>query len=252
MPQSGRLRESTPDLRQASLKHQVPRSRETAASSAPWAGWLVIAGLLMLGLLPLTAGALRLAQLAGVAQVMPVEPRFAASPLPVVLHVASAAVYTILGAFQFAAGFRRRWPGWHRVAGRLLVPAGLLVGLSAVWMTLFYPRAGATSDLLYAARILFGSGMIAAIALGYVYIRKGRVSRHRAWMTRAFALGLAAGTQMVNLLVWELVVGTPDVLAGDILRTAGWVMNLVVAEWAIRRWPTTVGRRGQDMVLPMQ
>ena len=43
----------------------------------------------------------------------------------------------MLGPLQFAAGFRRRWPAWHRVAGRLLVGCGLLVGLTGLWMTLF-------------------------------------------------------------------------------------------------------------------
>ena len=65
-----------------------------------------------------------------------------------VLHILCASVYALLGAFQFAPAFRRRRPGWHRRAGRLLVPAGLLVGLSGLWMTLFYPRAAGTGRTL--------------------------------------------------------------------------------------------------------
>jgi hypothetical protein len=88
------------------------------------------------------------------------------SPVPLVLHLASAGVYSILGAFQFATGFRRRRPGWHRAAGRLLVPCGLLVGLSALWMTLFYPRPDGTGVLLYVLRLVFGSAMLVSIVLG--------------------------------------------------------------------------------------
>src|SRR6185369_12496561 len=87
------------------------------AGSAAW----FVAALLVLSAIPLAAGAFRLTQLAGGAEITPANARFFASPPPVVLHIVSASVYAILGAFQFAPGFRRRWPGWHRAAGRLVV-----------------------------------------------------------------------------------------------------------------------------------
>ena len=94
------------------------------------AGWLAPGGLLLLGLLPIVAGAFRLSQLSGVSDAMPVNSRFTPMPLPVVLHIVSATMFAILGPLQFAAGFRRRWPAWHRVSGRLLVACGLLLGLT--------------------------------------------------------------------------------------------------------------------------
>ena len=42
-------------------------------------------------------------------------------PVPLVVHIVAAVVYAVLGAFQFSARLRRRHPGWHRRAGRLLV-----------------------------------------------------------------------------------------------------------------------------------
>ena len=91
------------------------------------AGWLVPAALILLSAIPLAAGAVRLDELAGGAEITPANARFFAAPLPVVLHIVCASLYCLLGAFQFAPGFRRRRPGWHRAAGRLLVPCGLLV-----------------------------------------------------------------------------------------------------------------------------
>jgi uncharacterized membrane protein len=193
--------------------------------------------LLVLSALPLIFGALRLTQLAGGAEMMPAQERFDASPLPVVLHIVSAAVYGPLGAFQFAPGFRRRYPGWHRVVGQLLVVCGLLVGLSALWMTLFYPR---THALLYAFRLVFGSAMVASVVLGYTTIRRGDVKQHRAWMTRAYALGLGASTQMLTGMVGEIIAGPPSELGNALLMGAGWAINLAVAEWAIRRRPRRV------------
>src|SRR4051794_29911361 len=172
------------------------------------AKWLVTA-LLLLSAFPLVAGAFRLTQLASGAEITPANARFFASPVPVVVHIVSASVYALLGAFQFAAGFRRRRPGWHRMAGRLLAPCGLLVGLSALWMTLFYPHPDGVGPLLTALRLLFGSAMVVSIVLGVTAIRQRDVTGHRAWMQRGYAIGLGAATQMLTLMVGELVIGPP-------------------------------------------
>jgi uncharacterized membrane protein len=201
------------------------------------AAWLVPTALLLLSAIPIAAGAFRLTELAGGAEITPANARYFASPLPIVVHIICVSVYSILGAFQFASGFRRRWPGWHRAAGRLLVVCGLLVGLTALWMTLFYARKEGTGDLLYAFRLLFGSAMVASIVLGFAAIRRGDVVRHRAWMMRAYAIGLGAGTQVLTLLAGELIAGPPSELSGDLLNGAAWVINLAVAEWIIRRRP---------------
>ena len=215
------------------------------AGSAKW----LIAGLLVLSAIPMVAGAFRLTELTGGAAITPANARFFASPLPVVLHIVSASVYAVLGAFQFAPRFRRRRLGWHRAAGRfLLVPCGLLVGLSALWMTLFYPRPVGDGDLLSAFRLLFGSAMIVSIVLGFTTIRRGDVKRHRAWMMRAYAIGLGAGTQVLTLMVGELIAGPPNELSRALLMGAGWVINLAVAEWAIRKRPATAARTARQLM----
>ena len=84
-----------------------PSQKPNAGAKAGSGGWLV-AALLVLSAIPLAAGAFRLTQLAGGAAITPANARFFASPVPVVLHIVGAAVYAILGAFQFAPGFRRR------------------------------------------------------------------------------------------------------------------------------------------------
>ena len=225
-----------PDVPRRNAGGKPPSQKPKAPAKARSATCLV-AALLVLSAVPLAAGAFRLTQLAGGAEITPANARFFASPLPVVLHITSAAIYAILGAFQFAPGFRRRRPGWHRAAGRLLVGCGLLVGLSGLWMTLFYPWPDGDGALLYALRLLFGSAMVVAIVLGFTTIRRGDVRRHRAWMTRAYAIGLGAGTQMLMLMVGEMLAGPPSELSHALQIGAGWVINLAVAEWAIRRRP---------------
>jgi hypothetical protein len=62
-----------------------------------------------------------------------------------------------------------------------------------------------------------------------------RYSEHGAWMIRAYALGMGAGTQVFTHLPWLLIVGQPRGLMRDTLMAAGWFINACVAEWVVRR-----------------
>ncbi|WP_181871535.1 DUF2306 domain-containing protein [Sphaerisporangium album] len=193
--------------------------------------------LVVLGVIPAIAGVVRVGELSGGAAVTAENARFFAEPLPVLVHIPSALLFSLLGAFQFAAGFRRRRPGWHRAAGRLLVLCGLAVAVSGLWMTLFYPRPVGDGDLLAGFRLLFGVGMIMCIVLGFAAVRRRDFARHRAWMMRGYAIGMGAGTQALTQLPWILLVGMPGEFPRALLTGAGWVINLAVAEWVIRRRP---------------
>ena len=197
--------------------------------------WLVPAGLLLLSAVPIIAGAVRIAELGGGATVTPENARFFASPLPVVLHIVSVTLYALLGAFQFAPSLRRGKRGWHRAAGRLLIPCGLVAALSGLWMAQFYPLPASDGTILYGLRLLFGSGMVFSIVLGAAAIRRRDFARHGAWMTRGYAIGLGAGTQVLTHLPWIVIFGVPGEFTRALLMGAGWVINLAVAEWVIRK-----------------
>ena len=196
--------------------------------------WLVPAALIALSLVPVAAGVFRLVQLGGGAEITPDNARFFAAPLPVALHIIGVSVYCILGAFQFAPGFRRRKPNWHRAAGRILVPCGLVAALSGLWMTQFYPIPYG-GELLYGLRLLFGSAMLLFILLGVAAIRRRDFAQHGAWMIRGYAIGMGAGTQALTLGGGSLILGTLGDLPNALLQGAGWVINLAVAEWIIRK-----------------
>lgn len=198
------------------------------------AGWAVPPALILLGAIPLAAGALRLVQLAGGPEVMPAEVRFADFPAPVVLHILGAALYVVVGAFQFVPGIRRKHPAWHRRAGRVLVVGGLVVATSALWMTVLYAAKPGTGPLLYVLRLGFGSAMVSCLVLGFRAVRRRDITAHRAWMIRAYAIGIAAGTQAFTEGVGGALFGTGE-LQGDLAKAAGWVVNLSVGEWVIRR-----------------
>src|SRR3954451_24193061 len=115
--------------------------------------WPVLVVLVVLSAIPLTAGTLRLIQLAGGPAVIPADHRFAGFPIALVVHILAAMAYALGGLLQFAPRFRRRHPVWHRRAGRGLVVAGMLVAFSALWLTLFYEAQPGTGELLYVLRL---------------------------------------------------------------------------------------------------
>jgi hypothetical protein len=133
--------------------------------SVDGSSWRVPAALVAVTSIPLIAGSLRLLEVAGGPQLLPVNPRIDAAPTPFVLHVAAAAVYAVAGAFQFPARLRRE---------------------------------------------------------------------HRAWMIRAYALAVAAGTQAFTQGIGEGIFGASDLSTG-LSVSSGWVINAAVAEWVIRR-----------------
>lgn len=194
--------------------------------------WLVPTALIALTLIPMAGGALRLTDLAG-GEVTAENARFFASPVPVVLHIVAAVVYCLGGAFQFSAAFRRRKPKTHRYLGRVLVPAGLLMALTGLWMTLFYPYPEGDGHLLAAFRLITGAVTTLALVLGFTAIRRRDLPNHRAWMIRGYALAQGAGTQALVTIAWVVLVGPATGLTRTLLLGLGWVINVAVAEWVI-------------------
>ncbi len=207
--------------------------------------WLIPAGLLVLSLVPAIAGTVRLVELSSDAEITAANARFFASPLPVVLHIISVTLYSLLGAFQFAPGFRRRHRGWHRMAGRLLIPSGLVAALSGLWMSHFYPWPAGDGVILYDLRLFFGAAMLFSILFGIGALWRRDYVDHGAWMVRAYAIGLGAGTQVLTHLPWVLYFGAPDELTRALLMGAGWAINLAVAEWIIRWQPAQSPKRSR-------
>ena len=208
------------------------------ARSATWR----VAALLALSAIPISAGIFRLTQLAGGAAITPANARFFAAPLPVVLHIFSVSVYAFLGAFQFVPSLRRRRHRWHRIAGQILIPCGLVAALSGLWMTLFYPWPVGDGAILYGLRLLFGSAMLLSILLGVAAIRRRNFAQHGNWMLRGYAIGLGAGTQALTLAFGAAILGPPNEFSRALLMGAAWVINLAVAEWVIRKRPAPPAR----------
>jgi len=197
--------------------------------------WRLPAALILLSLIPVIAGAARVGELGAGPEVTPANARFVADPIPVVLHIVGAVVYSMLGAFQFVPSLRRR--RWHRLAGRVLVPCGLTVALSGLWMTIAYDLPAHDNGVTNVMRLFFGSAMAIAILLGLAAALRRDFTRHRAWMVRGYAIALGAGTQAFTHAPFLLVNGgeQPDGNLRAAAMLAGWLINLAVAEYFLRR-----------------
>lgn len=196
---------------------------------------LTIAGLLLLGLVPVVAGHVRLFQLFTGAEITADNARFFDHPMPVVIHIVASVLYAYLGAFQFSAVIRRRFINWHRRTGRVLAICGLLVATTGLWMTLFYELPAHDGIALLIIRLVAGTAMVTALVLGVLAVLRRDIQQHTAWMIRAYAIALAAGTQAFTHVPWILLFGMPGEWTRACLMGAGWVINAIVAELIIRR-----------------
>lgn len=124
---AGTTQPSAPAPRETAplLAAAADHSRRNEHEKADESDFKIPALLVVLSLVPTLGGIARLASLFGDA---PDDARFLRAPVPILLHVSSATLYCLLGAFQLSSAFRLRWTGLHRRAGRWLVLCGLLAG----------------------------------------------------------------------------------------------------------------------------
>lgn len=197
--------------------------------------WLIPTGLIILSLVPVIAGALRITELASGAEITPDNARAFAMPVPVLAHVIGATLFCVVGAFQFLPGLRRGPRSWHRRAGYVLLPAGMVAAFSGLWMTLFYVAPSPDGPGLGVFRLTFGSMMFLFLVLSVRSIVIRDFVGHGAWVTRAYAIGIAAGTQVLTAIIWTFTIGPMEETSEALPMGAAWIINLGIAELVIWR-----------------
>ena len=173
----------------------------------------------------------------------PYNPGFLRFPTIVALHVVLGGIYLALAPWQFVKRIRSRHLGYHRWAGRLLVVIGVVVGVTALFMGLVIPKGGWPERVVIC---LFGTVFLVALVKGFVHVRAGRVSLHREWMIRAFAIGLAIATARLIFFPALLITMTDptDRQFGTLLAASlavAFVVHVSVAEL----WIRATRRRGE-------
>ncbi len=206
-----------------------PIAEQKGERQGPRSGWVAITGLLLLSALPVLGGVLRLTDVSA----EPESEMLLASVVAIVAHIVAMSVFCLLGAFQFSPALRIR-RGWHRAAGRALIPAGFIAALSSVWLAVFF--GGPPEEFALAmVRLVFAVPMIMFLVLAVIAITRRDFAAHGAWMTRAYAIAVSGGTQALVFALWTIPLGEVDAFGEARLVAAGFVINSVVAELLIRR-----------------
>ena len=194
--------------------------------------WLAIF-LLIATFIPIIAATLTMYQIAA-GRLPETSIKFAVVPGPLFFHALGGVLFGLLGPLQFAGVLKRRFGWLHKLTGRVFVASGLLLGLSSLRLLAEFPDA--STWVLVSARVAAGLGVAGALIWALIAIRQGRVARHRAWMIRAYAVGMGSATISFIMLPIFLITGEAvEGYAADLLFVASWLINIAIAEWVIRR-----------------
>ncbi len=167
--------------------------------------------------------------------------RLAIAPFAWFAHVLAGVAFGVTGPLQFVRALRNRFGRIHRVSGRIFVASGAILGLSG--LSLLAQVTSVRTPLADIARGLFGLALLIALAIAMAAIRNREFLRHRAWMIRAYAVGMGLGAVALVFFPIYLVTGQPPMgMASDILFVASWAMTIVLAEVVIRSFPRSIPR----------
>ncbi|HZZ34188.1 MAG TPA: DUF2306 domain-containing protein [Caulobacteraceae bacterium] len=162
------------------------------------------------------------------------------------VHAGFAATALILGAFQFLRPLRARWPVVHRWMGTAYVVSVLLGGSAGLLLAL-----GTTAGPVAAA----GFGLLAITWLGatggaWRLARARDFARHQRWMTRSYALTLAAVTLRIYMPLASAI-GLDPAVSYVAISWLAWVPNLMIAElWLALGGPRTSPLRAATSRMP--
>lgn len=158
-----------------------------------------------------------------------VQPHYFASPEPIAIHIAAGIVFCVLAPLQFSARLRMRYRRLHRAAGRVSMIAGLLFGLSAIFL-MGPPPVAPEAWLHYAGMSLAGFGVCVSMCMAFLTIRKGDVIGHRQWMRRVIAFGLFGASRVLFEATILPLAGSESAIGEGLSVWLALALNLSVAE----------------------
>jgi len=199
-------------------------------------GWSLPVVLLLVGAVAIAAAIMQLTAIADglTSGMMPEDTRYIDHPVLPVLHLAPGILFLLLGPLQFISAYRQRWPGLHRFSGRIIILSGILVGISAIAMSVNFPAA--LSDMARAGNVTFGFAIIITLTIALAAILRRDVKRHRAWMIRSYVLGLTAATMRLFVLPLFFMLGEEAIVTyAAYIIWINFLFNILVAELILIR-----------------
>ena len=170
------------------------------------------------------------------AQYAALDGLFARYPALTLVHILPGMLFMVLGPIQLSARIRRRNRQLHRVLGRVYMACALVIGVTALVMSVGMPAIGGVVQA--AATTVFAIYFLFALGRAFWHIRRREIAAHRAWMIRAFAIGLAVATIRPIIGLFFATSGLSGLGPGQFFGIAFWIgflLHLLVAEFWLRR-----------------
>jgi len=169
------------------------------------------------------------------AQFAKLDDLFAHFPILTLVHIVPGLLFMLLGPLQFSSTIRARHLRWHRMSGRVFVFCGVVIGISALVMSLGMPAIGGFNQA--AATTLFASFFLFALCKAFWHIRRREIPLHREWMIRAFSIGIAVATIRPIIGMFFATSRFSGLTPHEFFGIAFWigfVLHLIAAEAWIR------------------
>jgi uncharacterized membrane protein YozB (DUF420 family) len=149
-----------------------------------------------------------------------------------VLHALSGTVALLAGALQLRLASRllRGRRQLHRRIGQAYLWAAWITSLSSLAVVAFFEVSLAAKAMFAMTSLLW----FATTTMGFLRIRQGSVRQHREWMIRSFSLAFF----FVTFSLWPPILeATPlaQAIGHPLALFLSWSLNLLAAEWWIRR-----------------
>ncbi len=199
--------------------------RQELGRSAAWLGW----GTIMVLAILTGAFALRFLSFNPEALTEELRPNLLNHPIQFYAHVIIAPVALLVGTWQFLPATRRS--SYHRWAGRLYVICVALASIAGF----FIAMTTETGMLAGAGFIILAVLWFTATAKAFFLARAGDFAAHRAWMIRSYALTCAAITLRI-IVPMGFTVGACFTKSYIAAAWGCWIINLLIAEWIVRRF----------------
>ncbi len=148
------------------------------------------------------------------------------------VHVYSSILVLLAGFTQFSGYLLRQYKKIHRFFGwNYFIVVICLSAPSGIFMGFFANGAWHSKVSFILLGLLWEYCTISAL----VYIKQNKVDKHRQFMIRSFALAVSA----ITLRTWKVILvytlHTAPMDTYQIIAWLGWVPNLLIAEYIIRR-----------------
>ncbi|NMM49121.1 DUF2306 domain-containing protein [Flammeovirgaceae bacterium KN852] len=147
-------------------------------------------------------------------------------------HVYTSFIILITGIPQFSTTIRRSYQALHKFLGKAYIfliifiagPSGLIMGVHA--------NGGLSAKISFVLQAIL---WMAFTSLAFYFIRKKQWQEHEKFMIRSYALTLSAVS--LRLIKWLIVstIQLPPMDTYKIVAWAGWLINILIAEFIIWR-----------------